>query len=76
MQIIGAAALIALGIVVAAILYGRSHGGTSAPPAVDREATTALNTALTERSAGLDRREESLIRREEALEPREADLDQ
>jgi ribonuclease Y len=76
MQIIGAAALIALGIVVAAILYGRSHGGTSAPPAVDRQATTALNTALTERSAGLDRREESLIRREEALEPREADLDQ
>jgi ribonuclease Y len=76
MQIIGAAALIALGIVVAAILYGRSHGGTSAPPTVDREATTALNTALTERSAGLDRREESLIRREEALDPREADLDQ
>ncbi|MEO6857529.1 MAG: ribonuclease Y [Solirubrobacteraceae bacterium] len=76
MQIIGAAALIALGIVVAAILYGRSHGGNSAPPAVDREATTTLTTALTERSGGLDRREESLVRREEALESRDADLDQ
>ncbi len=76
MQIIGAAALIALGIVIAALLYGRSHGGTSDPAAVDREATTALNTALTERSAGLDRREESLIRREETLVTREADLDQ
>ncbi|HEX8978005.1 MAG TPA: ribonuclease Y [Solirubrobacteraceae bacterium] len=75
MQIIGAAALIALGIVVAAILYGRSHSGSPAPPPVDREATTALNTALTERGAGLDRREESLIRREEALDSREEDLD-
>ncbi len=75
MQIIGAAALIALGIVVAAILYGRSHGAAAAPPASDREATTALNTALTERSTGLDRREESLTRREQALESHETDLD-
>jgi ribonuclease Y len=75
MQIIGAAALIALGIVVAAILYGRSHGGSSAAPAADREATTALNTALTERSSSLDRREESLIHREESLQGREAELD-
>jgi ribonuclease Y len=74
MQIIGAAALIALGIVVAAILYGRSHGSASARPPADREAATALNTALTERNAGLDRREESLIRREEALETRETEL--
>jgi ribonuclease Y len=75
MQIIGAAALIALGIVVAAILYGRSHGGAPTPQTTDREATTALNTALAERGAGLDRREESLIRREEALDTRETDLD-
>jgi ribonuclease Y len=74
MQIIGAAALIALGIVVAAILYGRSHGSASARPPADREAATALNTALTERNAGLDRREESLIRREEALETHEKEL--
>jgi ribonuclease Y len=83
MQIIGAAALIALGLVVAAMLYGRSHGGSSAPPPAEREATTALNSALTERTASLDRREESLIRREEALGSheealggREADLEQ
>ena len=68
MQIIGAAALIALGIVVAAILYGRSHGGSSTPVPVEREAATALNTALTERSTGLDRREEGLLRREEGLQ--------
>ena len=75
MQIIGAAALIALGIVVAAILYGRSHGGSSAPVPAEREAAaTALNAALTERSTGLDRREEALLRREEALQSREADL--
>jgi ribonucrease Y len=74
MQIIGAAALIALGIVVAAILYGRSHGGSSTPVPAQREAATALNTALTERSTGLDRREEGLLRREEGLQSREADL--
>jgi ribonuclease Y len=74
MQIIGAAALIALGIVVAAILYGRSHGGSSTPARADREAATALNTALTERSTGVDRREEALLRREEALQTREAGL--
>ena len=75
MQIIGAAALIALGIVVAAILYGRSHGRMPTPQPADREATAALNTVLAERSTGLDRREESLIRREEALDTRETDLD-
>ncbi|MEA2212215.1 MAG: ribonucrease [Solirubrobacteraceae bacterium] len=76
MQIIGAAALIAVGIVVAALLYGRSHSGSSPAPQADREATTALNTALAERSAGLDRREESLMRREEALHAREDELDE
>jgi ribonuclease Y len=75
MQIIGAAALIAVGIVVAALLYGRSHSGSSPAPQADREATTALNAALTERSTGLDRREETLIRREETLQAREAELD-
>jgi len=65
MEIIGAAALIAVGIVIAAILYGRMHrgdGGTvtageAEPP--DRE--------MAERSAGLARREDSLARREAAL---------
>ena len=31
MEIIGAAALIAVGIVVAAVLYGRTHGAVAAP---------------------------------------------
>jgi ribonuclease Y len=67
MQIIGAAALIAVGIVVAAVLYGRSH---SAPPAAaERETATAavLQTALTERSTSLERREGTLSQRETEL---------
>jgi ribonuclease Y len=76
MQVIGAAALIALGIVVAAILYGRSHGGSSTPVPAEREAATALNTALTERSTGLDRREEGLQSREADLRTRGEDLEE
>jgi ribonucrease Y len=68
MQVIGAAALIAVGIVVAAVLYGRSHG---APPAAaaERETATAavLQTALTERSTSLERREDTLSQRETEL---------
>jgi ribonuclease Y len=67
MEIIGAAALIAVGIVVAAVLYGRTHG---APPAVaERETATAavLQTALTERNTSLERREDTLSQREVEL---------
>ncbi|MDQ6835779.1 MAG: ribonuclease Y [Actinomycetota bacterium] len=76
MQIIAAAALIAVAVVVAAVLYGRSHGRSSAPAAVQREATTALNEALAERRAGLDQREEALTGREEAVRRRDSELDQ
>ena len=64
MEIIGAAALIAVGLVVAAVLYGRSHDGP--PAAADRDAATAaaLQTALTERGTALERREDALERRE------------
>jgi len=64
MEIIGAAALIAVGLVVAAVLYGRSHDGP--PVAADRDAATAaaLQTALTERGTALERREDALERRE------------
>jgi ribonucrease Y len=67
MEIIGAAALIAVGIVVAAILYGRSHGGS--PQSAERDSATAaaLQAALTERSTALERREEALDRRETEL---------
>jgi ribonucrease Y len=72
MEIIGAAALIAVGIVVAAVLYGRSHGAAPAAAAVaaERDSATAaaLQSALAERTTALDRREE-------ALESREADVD-
>jgi ribonuclease Y len=73
MEIIGAAALIAVGIVVAAALYGRLHA--PAPVAADSSATAALQAALSERTSGLERREETLTRREEGLERRESELD-
>ncbi len=70
MEIIGAAALIAVGIVAAAVLYGRTHGASPASAAsADRDAAaaTALQAALTERSAALERREHALERREAEL---------
>jgi ribonucrease Y len=70
MQIIGAAALIAVGIVVAAVLYGRSHGVVPAGPAPDGDGATAtaLQAALAERSTSLERREHALERRESELD--------
>ncbi len=70
MEIIGAAALIAVGIVVAAVLYGRSHGAApAATAAAERDSATAaaLQAALAERTAALERREEALERRETEL---------
>ena len=76
MEIIGAAALIAVAVVVAAVLYGRPHGAAAAStPAVEREATTALQAALTERNASLDRRADGITQREETLGRREAELE-
>ncbi|MGA2012341.1 MAG: ribonuclease Y [Solirubrobacteraceae bacterium] len=67
MEIIGAAALIAVGIVVAAVLYGRPHG--TAPAVADRDTatTTALQAALVERGNALERREQALSQRETEL---------
>jgi ribonuclease Y len=67
MEIIGAAALIAVGLVVAAVLYGRPHGAT--PAVAERETATAavLQTALTERSTSLERRDDALTQRESEL---------
>jgi ribonucrease Y len=82
MGIIGAAALIAVGIVVAAVLYGRTHG--AAPAVADRDAATAaaLQSALTERGGAMERREGALERREaelsaqrESLAEREAEVE-
>jgi len=67
MEIIGAAALIAAGIVVAAVLYGRTHGASSRTGERDTATAAALQAALTERSAALERREEAIERREAEL---------
>ncbi len=67
MEIIGAAALIAVGIVVAAILYGRTHGASPASAERDAATASALQAALTERTAALERREAALERREGEL---------
>ena len=74
MEIIGAAALIAVGIVVAAVLYGRSHGAGPASAERDTAATAALQAALGERSTALERREEALERREAELAAQREEL--
>jgi ribonuclease Y len=68
MEIIGAAALIAVGLVFAALVYGRTHraGGTGAPRAAgDPEQAQG---ELAERSAALARREDAVARRDDALD--------
>ncbi|MGO9497146.1 MAG: ribonuclease Y [Solirubrobacteraceae bacterium] len=84
MEIIGAAALIAVGIVVAAIIYGRTHGGrplaiaspaTSVPVVEAAPPTPRRNDAeLLERTAAVTRREEALARKEAEVESERAAL--
>jgi ribonuclease Y len=74
MEIIGAAALIAVGIVIAAILYGRTHGASSGGGERDNATAAALQAALTERSAALERREGALERREAELNAQREEL--
>jgi ribonuclease Y len=71
MQTIIAAALIAVGIVVAAVLYMRTHSpgapaAAAAAVAAERDSATAaaLQAALAERSTALQRREEVLATQE------------
>jgi len=76
MEIIGAAALIAVGIVAAAVVYGRSHAARPAvaQPEIATVTATALDAALPERSAALARREDTLARRELELDQERAAL--
>ncbi len=67
MDIIGAAALIAVAVVLAAAIYGRSHRSVEEAE-VDVRAASDLDRQLSERAADLARREESLVRREGGLE--------
>jgi ribonucrease Y len=75
MEIIGAAALIAAGIVLAAVLYGRTHGmharATRPPEGPDAASQHVANNRGVEvvaREADLARRESELARREAELE--------
>jgi ribonuclease Y len=74
MEIIGAAALIAVGIVIAAILYGRTHGASSGSGERDNATAAALQAALTERSAALERRQDALDGREAELNAQRDEL--
>jgi ribonucrease Y len=67
MEIIGAAALIAVGIVIAAVLYGRTHGAAAAPRERDSATAAALQAALTERNGALERRDGALSERESEI---------
>ena len=74
MDIIGAAALIAVGIVLAAVVYavvtGRvGHSGVAVPaPDASTNSTAPHDPELPERTAALARREDHLARREAELE--------
>jgi ribonucrease Y len=82
MEIIGAAALIAVGIVGAAIIYGRMHGTRTVAVAGPTASMQVVETArpnprrddaeLLERTAALTRREETLVRKESELDSERA----
>jgi ribonucrease Y len=67
MDIIGAAAVIAVAVVLAAAIYGRTHRGAGSTSSVDGRLSDR-ERELSERGAGLAKREESLVRREASLE--------
>src|SRR5690348_12392663 len=68
MEIIGAAALIAVGIVLAAVLYGRVHGAGVAAAGVQAAGATAVEVELPARTASLAQREAELARRDAELD--------
>jgi ribonucrease Y len=77
MNIIGAAALIAVGLVVAALVYARMAGrGGVRPVVVDVIAPDPLprDPELPERQAALARREEAIARREAQFETERGQL--
>jgi ribonucrease Y len=84
MEIIGAAALIAVGIVLAAVIYGRMHGPRTVPagapttgaPVVEvvRPDPVRRDAEVLERTAAVTRREETLARREADLEAQRAEV--
>jgi len=90
MEIIGAAALIAVGIVLAAVIYGRMHGpraatATAGSPVSSAPVVEVVRPAgrgpspdsdVLERAAAVARREEALARKEAELEKERSELGQ
>jgi ribonucrease Y len=80
MEVIVGAAVIAVGIVVAAVLYGRGRGPAAHPASAvappDNGTSVALRAALAERGDALERRETAISRRESELEAEQAALAQ
>jgi ribonuclease Y len=84
MESIVAAALIAVGIVLAAVIYGRMHGARTAPAGNPTAAAPVVEVVppdpvrrdadMLERTAAVTRREEALARREADLEKERAEL--
>jgi ribonuclease Y len=76
MEIIGAAALIAVGLVIAALVYGRTH--RAGPPGGPPDSSTGQGTdrELAERAAAIARREDALAQRDATLAQRDATLDE
>ncbi|HLI60211.1 MAG TPA: ribonuclease Y [Solirubrobacteraceae bacterium] len=82
MEVIVGAAVIALGIVLAAIVYGRTRAGVTpaapvkpAPPAAPAESAAAAATTASALQAALAERGEMLERRERAIANAEAELE-
>ena len=68
MEIIGGAAVIAVAVVLAAVVYARTHRSPRVTVGDDGR-LTEHERELSERGAALAKREESLVGREAALEP-------
>ncbi|HJS92651.1 MAG TPA: ribonuclease Y [Solirubrobacteraceae bacterium] len=78
MESIVAAALIAVGIVLAAVIYGRMHGARTAPAGGPTAAAPVVEVVPPDpvrRDADMLERTAAVTRREEALARKEADLD-
>jgi ribonucrease Y len=86
MESIVAAALIAVGIVLAAVIYGRMHGARTAPAGTATAAAPVVEVVppdpvrrdadMLERTAAVTRREEALARKESELDKERSELAQ
>ena len=74
MEIIGAAALIAVGIVLAAIVYGRTHAARPAVVTTDPRPAPAPDTESKKQTEELAKREQVITRREAELEQQRGQL--